>query len=346
MSTETAINTVKKFAKSYKDGIVHLLFHGGEPLLAFDRIQEVVNYINNEDIRNIKLYIQTNAVDVDGNIAIYLLKNSIKTCVSIDGFTPEANVCRRSESEDASTTTSRIVKGLDCLLNTGHEISTICVLNKRNIGFTNQYLEESAERGIFLVSMNPIINLGRSMQREELLLENDEISQSYVSIIHKINALIEKGYKIMERNSLYYYRRFISEKPEYMCMNTPCGAGTCVFVIKCNGDIFPCSDFSFNLDLKLGNVNNETLFSLENGQPRSLLYQLYTDSLEHNKKCAKCHWKNKCSSGCSARKYLATGKVAGALDPLCSVYETINTFFTSSDKDINHFANNIGSKVI
>ena len=45
MNAETAINTVKKFTKSYKDGIVHLLLHGGEPLLVFDRIQEIVNYI-------------------------------------------------------------------------------------------------------------------------------------------------------------------------------------------------------------------------------------------------------------------------------------------------------------
>ncbi|MDR1181317.1 MAG: radical SAM protein [Bacteroidales bacterium] len=346
MNAETAINTVKKFAKSYKDGIVYLLFHGGEPLLVFDRIQEIVNYINDEDIRNIKLYIQTNAIEVDENIARYLFESNIKTCVSIDGFTPEANACRRSENEDVYTITGRILKGMDYLINAGHKLSTICVLNKKNINFINQYIEESAERGIFLVSMNPIINLGRSIQHEELLLENEEISQGYISIIQKINTLIEKGHEIIERNSLYYYRRFISEKPEYMCMNTPCGAGTCVFVIKCNGDIFPCSDFSFNPDLKLGNVNSEILFSLENGQPRRMLHELYTDSLEHNEKCAKCRWKKKCSSGCSARKYLATGKIGGALDPLCSVYEAINTFFASSDKNISHFTNSAGAKVI
>lgn len=341
MSTQTALNAVTKFSKSYANGKVHLLFHGGEPLLAFDRIQEVVDFIESDDIRNIEFYIQTNGVLVDQYISKYLKKKNIRTCVSIDGFFHKANATRKSKSEDSIVTTKRILKGLEYLLEDGHEISTICVLNKTNIEFVSEYFDECAARGIKLISMNPIINLGRSTLHEELLLSNHEITQAYMSAIYKINSLLENGTNIMERNCFYYFRRYITEKPEYMCMNTPCGAGNCVFVVKCNGDIFPCSDFSFIPDLRLGNVNEESLFSLRKDQSKGLLYQLYNDRLEKNGKCVQCHWYKKCPSGCVARKFLNTQQIGGVLDPLCSMYQELNSFFQNEGDKLTCFINRI-----
>ena len=158
MNTQTALNAVIKFSKSYADGKVHLLFHGGEPLLMFDRIQEIVDFIESNEICNIELYIQTNCIGVDQYISEYLKKKNIRTCVSIDGFSPKANATRKSKSEDSVITTKRILKGLDHLLEDGHEISTICVLNKTNIEFVSEYFDECATRGIKLISMNPIIH--------------------------------------------------------------------------------------------------------------------------------------------------------------------------------------------
>lgn len=341
MNTQTALNAVIKFSKSYADGKVHLLFHGGEPLLMFDRIQEIVDFIESNEICNIELYIQTNGIGVDQYISKYLKKKNIRTCVSIDGFSPKANATRKSKSEDSVITTKRILKGLDHLLEDGHEISTICVLNKTNIEFVSEYFDECATRGIKLISMNPIINLGRSTLHEELLLSNHEIAQAYISAIYKINSLIENGIDIMERNCFYYFRRYITEKPEYMCMNTPCGAGNCVFVVKCNGDIFRCSDFSFIPDLRLGNVNEESLFSIRRGQSKELLYQLYSDRLDKNSKCVQCHWYKKCSSGCVARKFLNTQQIGGILDPLCSMYQELNSFFQNEGDKLTHFLNRI-----
>lgn len=280
MSFQTAINAITKFSKAYASGKVHLLFHGGEPLLMFDRIQEIISFIETNNLCNIELYIQTNGIAVDKYISKYLKKKNVHTCVSIDGFIPEANATRKSESEDSVAITKQILKGVDCLLEEGHKISTICVLNKLNVEFINQYFDECVNRGIELISMNPIINLGRSTMHKELLLSNQEISQAYISIIRKINSLLENGFNIIERNSFYFFRRYITERPEYICMNTPCGAGSCVFVVKCNGDIFPCSDFSFVPDLRLGNVNEEKLFSMKANQSKALLYQLYNDSLK------------------------------------------------------------------
>ena len=341
MSTKTAINTITKFSRSYADGKIHLLFHGGEPLLMFDRIQEIINFIENNDIRNIELYIQTNGIEVDQYVSKYLKNKNVRTCISIDGFTPEANVTRKSESENSTVTTRRILKGMDHLLEEGHEISTICVLNKMNLGFIDQYFDECVARGIGLISMNPIINLGRSTLHEELLLSNQEISQAYISAIQKIESLLGNGFNIIERNCFYYFRRYITEKPEYMCMNTPCGAGNCVFVIKCNGDIFPCSDFSFIPDLRLGNVNEETLFSIKKDQSKELLYQLYNDSLNKNSKCIQCHWNKKCFSGCVARKYLATQQIGGVLDPLCSMYQELNSFFDEKSERLTYFSKRV-----
>lgn len=341
MSRATALNAINKFSRAYSNGKVHLLFHGGEPLLMFNRIQEIINYIETNDMRNIELYIQTNGIEVDQYIAKYLKEKNIKPCISIDGFTPESNSTRKAELQSSEVTTNRILKGLDYLLNEGLEISTICVLNKNNIGFVNQYFDECVARKIGLVSMNPIINLGRSTLHEELLLNNHEITQAYITAIRKINSLLEMGHDIIERNSFYYFRRFITEKPEYMCMNTPCGAGQCVFVIKCNGDIFPCSDLSFNPELRLGNVNEDILFNIKKGQNKELLYRLYNDSLEQNNKCKQCQWHDKCPSGCVARKYLVSQTIGGVLDPLCSMYQELNAFFEKESKQLTYFSKRV-----
>lgn len=338
MNLDTALNTVEKFSLSYKKGRVHLLFHGGEPLMMFELIKQTVNFIETNNIKNIELYIQTNGVLVDKYVAEYLNKKKIHVCLSIDGFDEMSNSTRISQSNNPLETTTQILKGLDNLLQAGNEVSTICVLNKLNVNFVEQYLDECVSRGIKLISMNPIINLGRSTENQDLILSNDEIADAYISIVNKINNLLKNGHTIMERNSYYYFRRFITEKPEYICMNTPCGAGSCVFVIKYNGDIYPCSDLSFNKDLKLGNVNDSNLFSLNSGQSTNLLKELYTMKLDDNVNCSECEWKNKCSSGCSARKYISFGQLNGAIDPLCDMYKKLNLFFKDNCEQLQFFS--------
>lgn len=332
MSLNTAINVVKKFSNSYNNGIVHLLFHGGEPMLMYPVMQSVVEYIEKNNINNLRLYIQTNGMNINEDVAVFLKNKNIHPCISIDGFTPETNATRISPVFNCEDTTRKILQGLDCLLSCGNDVSTICVLSKINVEYVKEYLNECANRGISLISMNPIIKLGRSLLNENLLLSNSQIIEAYIKVIEQLNKLLSEGKEIMERNVYYYCRRFFTKRPEYVCMNTPCGAGSCVFVIKCNGDIYPCSDFSFNSNLRLGNVNNKTLFSVEKDQSIDLLYSLYNDRLEHNVQCRMCSIKDRCPSGCSARKYLASGNLDGAKDPLCEVYKELYNYLNNAKK--------------
>lgn len=94
MTREIALNSIQKFASLCNDGIINILFHGGEPLLAIYLIKDIVNYTKVRKYDNIRFFIQTNGININEEIAVFLKESNIKTCVSIDGVTIHSNMLR------------------------------------------------------------------------------------------------------------------------------------------------------------------------------------------------------------------------------------------------------------
>jgi uncharacterized protein len=70
-------------------------FHGGEPLLKFDIIKKIVEYVNyNWSKKKIKFSIQTNGSLINTEIISFLEKNNFTVGISLDGINKETNSFR------------------------------------------------------------------------------------------------------------------------------------------------------------------------------------------------------------------------------------------------------------
>lgn len=90
MSYETAkksIDLVIESVKKNNSDSIKVAFFGGEPLLAFDLIEKIVNYTNENIPPNIKVryIITTNGTLMNPNIAQFMNKHKFEVTVSIDG---------------------------------------------------------------------------------------------------------------------------------------------------------------------------------------------------------------------------------------------------------------------
>lgn len=90
-----------ELCKKFKDGIENIQFFGGEPLIRFDIIKEIVRKINiycvENNIKKPDYGIVTNGTMITDNIIDFCYKNHIYMTISIDGK-EKNNTLRRSKS--------------------------------------------------------------------------------------------------------------------------------------------------------------------------------------------------------------------------------------------------------
>ena len=85
MPKGTAFKALEDFYKR-TDGVeAYLIFYGGEPLLNFRLITELVEYANIISNRGIKFSLTTNGISLDENKFRFLVENEFNLTVSLDG---------------------------------------------------------------------------------------------------------------------------------------------------------------------------------------------------------------------------------------------------------------------
>ena len=107
-----------------------LQFSGGEPLLAFDLLTEIVAYVNRRKYPAI-LQIQTNASLLDRSKALFLRDHQIGVGISLDGRPSENDAQRKLP--DGGGTSRLILAGAAVLASVGVETGITCVVTDVNV---------------------------------------------------------------------------------------------------------------------------------------------------------------------------------------------------------------------
>lgn len=130
MSFDTAVKAIDWAAGSGRPFI--LQFSGGEPLLAFDCLREVVSYVRHKNIPAV-MQVQTNASLIDDDMAAYLRDARIGVGISLDGRPKQNDVFRCLPS--GKGTSSLIFRGAVALAAAGAEIGITCVVTDNNVRY-------------------------------------------------------------------------------------------------------------------------------------------------------------------------------------------------------------------
>ena len=268
----------------HNDGQSSIIFFGGEPLLAYNRIVETCEYTKSHYTgkNNFRFHIVTNATLLNKERIDFFAQNNFGVAVSIDGGPEVQNKQRPLINHKDSYI--EVVKHLDYLLKSipkAHARATYCDFN---ISLTDIY-KDLISLGFRAVFVAPDILNAEADKNFDALLNQSELLRNYVlEYVKRHNDFPFSPFARCIRS--LFLPRFD------FAIDYGCGLGETAFAVDFRGDIYPCHRYSSNEDQKMGNVYGE--FRKSN--------QIYT-----SEKCKTCWNRYSCSHGCSYNDHELTG---------------------------------------
>jgi len=296
---------------------VCILIHGGEPLLNFPLIKNIVEYIKlTKCNKKIELFIQTNASLMNDEIAKFLNDSGIQISISLDGSEKTHNKWR--QYENSKGTYYDTMKGID-ILNRNHvKYNVLTVLTSANYSKTGKVVEHFYKQGIDLMGIAYFNPAGRGYKNKSQIQISS--NQLYIAMMNLLRKLIKYNGKIKERTISSLLLNILTKKRKNLCMRSPCGAGTSLLSFTPQGDIYPCDDFRHINEFKIGNIWDGDLLNILEKSP--VIASFSKRVVDNISKCRECEWKWICCGGCAARAFW-TYNTLWKEDPLCDYFKKI-----------------------
>lgn len=273
---------------------------GGEPLMAFDTIKEIVDYarkVEKEHGKNIRFTMTTNATLLDYEKMEYLDKEMGNLVLSIDGR-PEVNDKVRIRM-DGKGSFDRIMPKIQKMVEKRDKSKQYYVrgtFTRENLDFFKDF-EYLKNKGFDEISIEPVV-----------LPDEHPLSLRWEDV-EKIKEQYDELYKDMLKNhregknvKFYHFNIDLSGGPCIYKRISGCGSGFEYVAITPSGDIYPCHQFVGNEKYKMG--------SLDEGIKRHDIMDTFRKSHIYNKPvCKECWARFYCSGGCQANNINFTGDI-------------------------------------
>ena len=273
-------------------------FFGGEPLLNFDVVKDIIAYIREqEEIHNkiFKLTLTTNGMLLDKEEVAYLNDNHISMVLSLDGRKEVHDSMRPNVAGQGSYET--VLKNLQYAVQhrNGEEYYVRGTYTAKNLDFTNDVVS-MADAGFDELSMEPVIGEdGDYIITEEHL---PRIKEEYETLTKEFlkRKFSGRGFNFFHFNVDLYRGPCMAKRLR------GCGAGHEYMAITPNGDIYPCHQFVGDESYIIGTVyDGLTNFDI----PKTFRE---TNVLTKDQ-CIDCWAKFFCSGGCHANNIKLGGSI-------------------------------------
>ncbi|ASJ17229.1 hypothetical protein A3L04_09195 [Thermococcus chitonophagus] len=279
-----------------------ITFFGGEPLLNFETIKEVVKYakrranILNKDV---VFTITTNGYLLTPEIADFLLENNFDINISLDGYRELHN--KNRPLADGSPTYDVVASNIKYTLKRAKELGRFRGISIKATLMPDQVKEAYRVYKHIKKEFNPpIIAIGFAT------LSNGAMSKKHVDMYLKElrKIAIDEVRTFGELNRILFGDFVLQLTDIYSgkIKAQHCGAGFGSIAIDVEGDIYPCQRFVSFKNFKLGNVDSFSLKDLLKFEG-----QKYTPF--NHEPCKSCWLKFYCHNFCYYDNIIYTGKI-------------------------------------
>lgn len=255
LSSDEVFHYYKLFDNYFTGGIESIHFFGGEPLIAFPKIQKSVELIENYCIKNRRRMpsfgLNTNALLFDKEIIDYFYAHKVGITISLDGK-KENNICRirrdGTETFDSVITNIEMIKELhpDYIINVESTYTARNVIDFqntgkhdieifKNIGFSSVHLVPA-----ILEENNPLNPLGN----------NCDESWTFNYIKYAYDFMF-KSFDMNHPIVVDDYTALVLSLKGKKIRNVDCHAGIKKFTIDTTGDCYPCHIFISNHNYRI-----------------------------------------------------------------------------------------------
>ncbi|MDI9394822.1 MAG: radical SAM protein [Euryarchaeota archaeon] len=290
MSFETAKIAIDLLYGKTNNNHISIKFFGGEPLLNFTLIREIVEYIRSQyNGYNTDFEIATNGTIISEEILKLIKENSFNVQVSLDG--DQCSHDKHRTFLDGTPTYEKIVSNIKKMKEAGIKPQIRTTFSHQNMDMKKFLLYYTNDLGL-QVNFSPVMSKDSNL----LLTEKDLIAiyQVYLEIFE--DAVASDKYKgvllnrVLRDMVLYCFE---TENPSLLTSKSYfCGAGLRMLSVDISGNIYPCHGFIGNDQFNFGNVYT----CLDKSKLKHFLDRIH---IANKSKCLSCVARNFCGGGCS-----------------------------------------------
>ena len=268
-------------------------FFGGEPLMNFDVVKQLVAYgrkVEKENNKNIRFTITTNGILLDDDKIDYINEHMHNVVLSLDGR-KEVNDNMRPTVNDRGSY-DVIMPKFKKLVEKRSKDKYYYIrgtFTRDNLDFSQDVLH-FADEGFKLTSVEPVVGdesnpyALREEDMEVVFAEYEKLAKQYAK--RKIDG---------DDFTFFHFVIDLNQGPCVIKRITGCGAGNEYLAVTPNGDIYPCHQFVGNEDFKLANIMDEEVVIPQE------ISNMFRDAHVYSKEdCKTCWNKFYCSGGCHA----------------------------------------------
>ena len=284
-------------------------FFGGEPLMNFDVVKQLVAYarqIEKEHNKNFRFTLTTNGMLIDDDVIDFANKEMSNVVLSLDGRKEIHDRYRVDYSGKGSW--DRIVPKFQQLVEAreGKNYYMRGTFTHRNPDFLND-IKQMLDLGFNELSMEPVV----CAPGDPAELTEDDLP----IVLDQYEKLAEL---MLERNkqgkpfTFYHYMIDLTGGPCIYKRISGCGSGTEYMAVTPWGDLYPCHQFVGDEKFRLGDVWTGVTNTEIQGEFAAC-------NVYAHEECKDCWARLYCSGGCAANAYHSTGSVTGVYEYGCKL---------------------------
>ena len=285
-------------------------FFGGEPLMNWDVVKQLVAYARTQEAPHNKKFrftLTTNGMLIDDDVIEFANKEMHNVVLSLDGRKEIHDRLRVDYAGQGSY--DRIVPKFQKLVASrgGKGYYMRGTFTHANPDFTKDVFH-MADLGFTELSMEPVVcapDDPAALTEEDLPI----VLEQYEILAKEMLKREEEGRGF----TFYHYMLDLTHGPCIYKRISGCGSGTEYMAVTPWGDLYPCHQFVGEEAYKLGDIWNGVTntavrdeFKLCNAYARP--------------ECADCWAKLYCSGGCAANAYHASGSIRGVYPYGCELF--------------------------
>ncbi len=285
-------------------------FFGGEPLMNFDVVKQLVAYARQREKecgKNFRFTLTTNGILINEDVIDFSNREMSNVVLSLDGRKEIHDRYRVDYAGKGSW--ERIVPKFRQLVQARGNKNYYMrgTFTHANPDFLKD-IEEMLSLGFTELSMEPVVcapDAPSALTKEDLPI----VLEQY----EKLAELMLQRHREGKPFTFYHYMIDLKGGPCIYKRVSGCGSGTEYMAVTPWGDLYPCHQFVGEERFKLGDVwKGVTNHEIQNEFASCNVYS--------RPECKDCWAKLYCSGGCAANAYHATGAITGVYEYGCELF--------------------------
>ncbi|MCL2227141.1 MAG: thioether cross-link-forming SCIFF peptide maturase, partial [Oscillospiraceae bacterium] len=287
-------------------------FFGGEPLLNWEVVKDIVDYARSVEQgsgKKFRFTLTTNGLLIDGDVISFANREMHNVVLSLDGR-PEVNDRHRRLPDDAGGTYETVLPKLREMVEArrGKGYYIRGTFTRQNLDFASDVLH-IADLGFKEISLEPAI----AKPGSPMGFTNGDLPELFRQYEILAIEMLRRS-RLGRGFSFYHFNLDLEGGPCVHKRIAGCGVGTEYLAVTPSGKLYPCHQFVGDEGFALGDVCS----GIVNTKLRSEFgkWDIYTRT-----KCRDCWARMYCSGGCAANAHNDSGSIGGVYALGCELFK-------------------------